>query len=389
MPEDIDDAGLLLRLRETSLDSAAQQLRIIHELKQWRLPTIAELYSGRAPAETAADAATLRGGAADYLYDLARLSTRISVYSHEQWVKLSARHFDYLRASLPGLGLKPAPTRVARSRLSLRTKALTPQRASVRLIIENPLAIHGDTHLTTPLFRDQYDGATLPAGVVMKRLSDAGSESGHGPRLGPHESGRFELTFTPTRPFVHDGRYVAELHVLVGSEVVGRLSVEVEGPAPGAPPEGADRPAPPGGSSAQVGVHARRGPGLRGAEGRGESGEPSVDRTGGVAPTPAGAAGGRTPKGRAPPAGLCPRGPPATRSRASVSDAVAASPRSTGGLLGVAGRRSPLCTDAGGQTLGGGPEALRVGAPRWCPMGILGAQHPGRWWREHAAIGAV
>src|SRR5512141_660218 len=92
--QDIEnDADYLARWRKAAIDTAVQQLRLIHDLK------------GKAPA-AAASAPHPPGGAPipcpppkkpptdlpALLFDMARLS----LLNYEQWLKLSGKHFDFI-----------------------------------------------------------------------------------------------------------------------------------------------------------------------------------------------------------------------------------------------------------------------------------------------------
>jgi hypothetical protein len=233
---DINDGQFLERLREASLESAAQQLRVIHELKQWRPATLAELVSEKCAAQPAVDLQALRTGATNFLYDLTRLSTRLWLLSHEQWLALSRRHFDYLALQLGAGGLKRAPRESRASRLALRAKARNEKSASVRLIIENPGQTAGRVEIARMDLRDEHDGTGQQAQVAARPDRAPRND----PELGARRSGLFELIFTPDDAFHPGRRYVGETRVLLRTnrteEVLGELSIEVDGPEPTAPP---------------------------------------------------------------------------------------------------------------------------------------------------------
>jgi hypothetical protein len=219
MPDDDRrEADFLDELRETSLESAVQQLRLIHELKE-RARRAAGL-EAPPPAEQAPPGTTT----GDVLFDIARLSLNY----YNQWLKLSARHFDHVVDAL----LHPAGQPVAEPRRPARLllHASGPRRgaAAARFLIENPLSTAAEVSFSIPSFRAAGGGDPFQAAVTFARVETRGGAPGGGFRLEPRQSGAFRLTVRLDEPFAAGRRYAGEAWVLADGRVVGQLVLELE-----------------------------------------------------------------------------------------------------------------------------------------------------------------
>ncbi|MBI4516548.1 MAG: hypothetical protein HY699_12120 [Deltaproteobacteria bacterium] len=208
-----DDAELLKRARAAALATAVQQLRLIHELKQ------------RSPLAQSGQAApyalppSVQSEASDLLFDV----TRLSLLNYEQWLKLSGKHFDFIADTLVRLGRHaPSP-----AQLSLKAAAKPGERATARLVIENPLAQRAQVSFTVPVLRQEAGGLVLPAMVSCERIDDQGRAVAGYNELEPRQSARFQFVVVPDQR-AGAGCYRGEANVCAGAKVVGRLSLEVE-----------------------------------------------------------------------------------------------------------------------------------------------------------------
>jgi len=223
-----DDAEFLEKLRTTSLDAAVQQLRFVHALKRGRTTCSSDPRVPMPPSRRPTEATV-----SDLLFDLTRLSARLSLNSYEQWLKLSAHYFDSIVDAVV------APKRTPDSpptRLKLRAERQDNGAVKARLIIENPHPRPEEVLITNALFRCNADELPIGAELTVERLISSETVASSALRLGGGESGRFELVFRPDRPFSAERRYVGETHVIVGSTVVGQLCIEVETSQPAALP---------------------------------------------------------------------------------------------------------------------------------------------------------
>jgi hypothetical protein len=222
MPDDQrNDAELLKRMRTAALDTAAQQLRLIYELKKGT--------SGRRGASPASGGnAAARGaapmGASDVLYDLARLSLR----NYEQWLRLGARHFDSIVDSFRHVaGKGKEDSGGGHPRLELKAAGRRGEVVKLRFALDNPSASKVEVRFSTPVFR-AGEGGGLSALVAFHCLDDAGTPVAGGDlALEAGKSGRFALEIA-IRADAKPDQYQGESSVLVGGRIGGLLAIAVE-----------------------------------------------------------------------------------------------------------------------------------------------------------------
>ncbi len=208
--EDTFDVEFLEDARNTSLDAAVDQLRLIYELKRRGV--------GGSP-----------DASADALFKLGRLSAHLSLDAYKQWVELSKEHLDAIVNSFGVLGAKRTPAASRAPGLVLQARKEGNRRATARLVIENPRETAEEISVTEPIFRPVPGGAAFHAKVTVRRIPARDLGPGAGLRLQPGQSGKFELIFRPEKPFAQGREYTGDAHVLAGRGVIGRLAIEVGG----------------------------------------------------------------------------------------------------------------------------------------------------------------
>jgi hypothetical protein len=213
-----DDADFLKELREASLDTAAQHLRLLYELKR----SLAEPACGWSAAvrPVSPPALDTRGG--DLLSDLARFS----LHTYEQWLRLSSKHFDAFVEAIRHPYGKPAPA--GRTRLPLRLARRYRETAVADFEIENPWPVRAEVSFTLPVFRGEDDEPPFSPQVKFRRVKLPPLEEPRGFSLGAARSGQFSLSIELCDPFVAGRRYSGESNVLVGDRVVGTLAIDLE-----------------------------------------------------------------------------------------------------------------------------------------------------------------
>ncbi len=212
--EDIEnDADVLVRWRKAAIDTAVQQLRLIHELKG--KPPVAGVSGPHAPGAAPSECPPPKKPPTDLpglLFDMARLS----LLNYEQWVKLSGKHFDFIADALRRLGGREPRV----SRLALNGKGAAGETSSLRFVIENPLTQRADVSFTAVALK-AADNPTPLSG------SFTGVLPGTTPTLEPRQSGSFELSI-PVGPGAKAALYTGESSVVVGGQVVGVLCITFE-----------------------------------------------------------------------------------------------------------------------------------------------------------------
>lgn len=217
-----DDGGsddqTLQRLREAALNTAVQQLRVIHELRRTHQGTPA-LGSGSAPASAGGKPKTT---ASDFLFDLARLS----LGNYEAWLKVSGNHFDFIADSLRHLSGKPS-SEPAAHRLELTTYGKIGHAAHARFVLENPDEAKMGVSITAQEFR-AADGSRLDARVEYHRVAPDDTPLPPGDLvLFPREAARIGVAIA-IAPGAAAGHYRAEGFVLVGARVAGQLAINLD-----------------------------------------------------------------------------------------------------------------------------------------------------------------
>jgi hypothetical protein len=205
------DAPLLNSLRESTLEAAVQQLRIIHELGKGRGAGAGSGgVKGRRPRKTRPS---------DLLFDLARISASQS----EQWLRFGSKHLDLFLDLVrpPGGPRRDSPDGYVR--LSMTAPVGKP--ASAKFIVENPHSTEAVLSVRDLKLQSDDGAQTFSVSIGLLRLDppfDRGS------KLDPGECAHFRLLLKLERPPFEAGRrYLGETVALVGGTIVGQLVVEV------------------------------------------------------------------------------------------------------------------------------------------------------------------
>jgi hypothetical protein len=210
-PERPNDGQVLEQAREAAIDTAVQQLRMIHALKQ-------SPAGGPCGPSTSASPTP---DPSDFLADLAR----VSLESYQGWLRVSATHFDFLVDSLKRLsGKQPATTRPPAIALAATAKIGTP--AVAPFVIENPDDVRTEV-LFTPIVLRNADGTALTGPIAYRRVGPDGQPFGGDGSLllEPRECAHVCVEVRGVGPSAND--YRGESIVVVGGRVVGRLQLTV------------------------------------------------------------------------------------------------------------------------------------------------------------------
>jgi len=212
-PDRLNDGEALEQARKAALETAVQQLRMIHALKQ-RTPG-----GGTCPPSSSGSGAQQPPDASEFLADLAR----VSLQSYQSWLRVSANHFDFLVDSLRRLSGKGAAT--ARPPcIALSAEAKVGATAVAAFVVENPDDARTEV-LFTPLALRSGDGTALTGSIAFRRIGPDGKPAGGDPTvvLEPRECGHVCVAVHVVGP--NADTYRGESVVVVGGRVVGRVQL--------------------------------------------------------------------------------------------------------------------------------------------------------------------
>jgi len=250
-----NDGELLEQLRDAAVDTAAEQLRLIHALKRkvadgartvggghggWcgagplggvgdagpAMGSAARAGGGAGGAGSAGAGDAPATGASEFLFDLARLS----LGSYRGWLRVTASHFDFLVDALSKLG-KPPEKPSAQPRVELKKEAKVGERPIVPFLLENPEDVEAEVLFTPLVFRND-DGRELEGSAAIVRASAEGKALAPTARivLARRECARLCVSVDLGR--AEAGAYRAESMVVLGGRVVGQLALELDVVAP-------------------------------------------------------------------------------------------------------------------------------------------------------------
>jgi hypothetical protein len=218
------ESDYLKDLRDASIRTAVEHLRIVHRLRQCGA---GDERSADGDERAHPEPGSMVG---DLLFDVARL--QLNTYNN--LLGLSAQYGDRLandlRAAL-------APTRAAtprRRRIALRGHLGDRARPAEPLVIENRLPTPATVTLSVSQFQRADGGGTFGARVDFEPADECEPRDAAVRRLEPGERRAFQVAVTLDTPFEPGQHYRSELFVILRERVVERVDLELE-VAPHAP----------------------------------------------------------------------------------------------------------------------------------------------------------
>jgi hypothetical protein len=212
------EADYLKDLRDASIRTAVEHLRIVHHLRQ--CGTGDERSADGHERGRSEPGSTV----ADLVFDVARLQLN----TYNTLLGLSAQYgerlADDLRAAL-------APSRAAgarRRRVALHGRLGDRARTAEPLVIENRLATPATVTLSVSEFRRADGGGAFGARVDFEAADECAPRDAAVRRLAPGERRAFHVAVTLDTPFEPGQHYRSELFVILRERVVERVDLEVE-----------------------------------------------------------------------------------------------------------------------------------------------------------------
>lgn len=202
MSQRSDEAEFLTTLRDASIRTAVQYLRVIQRLRD-------ALGGGTGPD----DAATPPAPPGDFLFDVARLQ----LHGYQSLLDLTDRYADHFISALRARGRRR--TRGGEGeRRCLRLSAALQSPATGELDVTNDTGAAGEVQLVVSRARpaDGRGGVEVPATFLPERVRLAAGET-RSIRLVVFLDGRFEAGV----------RYFAEIEIGMRGRVVERLPLEI------------------------------------------------------------------------------------------------------------------------------------------------------------------
>jgi len=219
------ESDYLKDLRDASIRTAVEHLRIVHLLRQCG-STDERTLDGEERRGT--EPGSMVG---DLLFDVARL--QLSTYNN--LLGLSAQYSDRLA---DGLRTLLAPARAGaprRRRIALRGRFGDLARSTEPLVIENRLATPATVTLSVSEFRRADGGRVFGARVDFEPADECEPRDAAARRLEPGERRAFRIAVTLDTPFEPGQHYRSELFVILHARVVELVDLDLEITAPHAP----------------------------------------------------------------------------------------------------------------------------------------------------------
>ena len=221
----LSNVDLLNESREGLLDTAAQQLRLLHELKRSH-KTAARKSGGLIPSPPVASDAT-----ADLLFDLARLS----VLGYSNLMKITNRHLDGIIDQFRDMTGTQAGEPTTPPRIVLEISGAAGAIANTKpFCVENPFRVPVDISFSDPAFASASDWDAKPAArfhtsMVYKRDGDGEPvRPGQGITLASGDQVELYAEITLSADHFHSReRYLGEAYVLSQGRVSGLLRFKV------------------------------------------------------------------------------------------------------------------------------------------------------------------
>ncbi len=226
---DKEDPSPHVDLLETSrtavLDTAVQQLRLIHELKQNHRAWTAKSGTSVLPRLAASDAGS------DLLFDLARLSAE----TYKNLLNVTSKHFDGIMDQLRSVTGTPTPESptphilLEVSGQPGETKTTTP------FCIENPFRVPVEVSFSDPAFSVATDGEdadrkSFHTRVLYRREGTSRGKPlrpGQGVAVAPGGQVKLHATVTLSKDFQRGQCYRGESLVLSQGRVSGLIRFQV------------------------------------------------------------------------------------------------------------------------------------------------------------------
>ena len=236
--EGTSNADLLEQSRSTLLDTAALQLRLIHELKRSQKAWAAKPGTPVLPRLIESDAGS------DLLFDLARLSAE----SYKSLLQVTSQHFDSIMDQLRGMtGTQTAESATPRILLEISGKP-EETKPTKAFCIENPFRTPVEVSFGDPAFclaadwekqsKESFHTSVLyrregvPRGKPLRPGQGVSlrSKEPARPSLVPGDQVKLHATVTLSKNFQRNQQYLGEALVLSQGRVSGliRFKVTVE-----------------------------------------------------------------------------------------------------------------------------------------------------------------
>jgi hypothetical protein len=227
-PRGVADSLLLRKARDVSIETAAQQLRLIHELKQRK-----ERSGERSPDPKPAGRSS---GLEDFLFKVAQLS----VTSYERWLHLTS---DHLPDIVDALGqMRGQAQRAPSSGVVVRAAGAPGAKVwSDAFRVENPFDQAVSASFAAPEFRLVDDGPRESPGFVApvvfewvgkpksKRTTGKGPANPLGPgssfAIPPGKPAQFRIGIELVPSFAQPGDYVGRARILSPRRAIGEVVV--------------------------------------------------------------------------------------------------------------------------------------------------------------------
>lgn len=215
------ESDFLKKLREASLKTTVEQLRILHRLKEARSD-----WEEAAEGTVASASPEKPSALGDFLFDVARL--QLSAYN--DLLGLSATYADQVIAQLRAI-TQPRRSTTAPPHLAIALSGTAGTEASAPypFVIENRLSQPAEVALSVSEFRSTTGGPHFSAKVGFRAEPPTGSGSPPDDRhLEPGTQRGFVMTVQLDPPFQGGQRYAAEVHVALRGRVVEVVDVQVD-----------------------------------------------------------------------------------------------------------------------------------------------------------------